>query len=43
MNKQNAQRTLVFAPACYNLAETTRMLEIAKALVAGSRLLQSAS
>jgi len=32
MNEQNAPRTLVFAPACYNLAETTRMLEIAKAL-----------
>ncbi len=25
-------KTLVFTPACYNLAETTRMLEIAKAL-----------
>ena len=32
MNEQNPPRTLVFAPACYNLAETTRMLEIAKAL-----------
>ncbi len=32
MTRPNRTKTLVFAPACYNLAETTRMLEIAKAL-----------
>jgi UDP:flavonoid glycosyltransferase YjiC (YdhE family) len=31
-------KTFVFAPACYNLAETTRMLEIAKAMARHSRM-----
>ena len=31
-------KTFVFAPACYNLAETTRMLEIAKAMARHPRM-----
>lgn len=38
MTKQSDRKTLVFAPACYNLAETTRMLEIAKAMVSDARI-----
>src|SRR5664279_2987516 len=38
MIKSGDRKTLVFAPACYNLAETTRMLEIAKAMASDPQI-----
>ena len=37
LTKQNI-KTFIFAPACYDLAETTRMLEVAKAMARHPRM-----